>query len=368
MKFKHFGWLIAFCLTLTNASAQRKYEHFLSLLYESGPMLSNGTDWGDEVKNAVEYKALDFRLGWKKINTDTYSYLYRNPRFGLGLNFTIPYFEEIGQPYAIYGFMDVPFSRVNLPKRFQTGYFSQFGVGFNVNPYNPNKNPVNQYLGSKINAFVHLGFWAKYPISPSVDFQASLGLKHLSNGASKKPNAGINLVPFSVGVKYRLGSQSEIQSDKFEIPEFKPSSHWNFALYSGMKNYELGAPVYFRGGLGVNYLIQPSYKYRVGLGMDLFYAQGLYSRFPDLKSTFKNQTSLGLVASWEWQLTENLYVPIGFGAYLYRQEHNQEVTWYYERIGLRYRFSNQLFLGLQIKAHRASADFFEFTLGYTISK
>jgi len=35
-------------------------------------------------------------------------------------------------------------------------------------------------------------------------------------------------------------------------------------------------------------------------------------------------------------------------------------------VGARYRFDNNMSAGMQIKAHKAKADFFEFTLGYTI--
>ncbi len=142
------------------------------------------------------------------------------------------------------------------------------------------------------------------------------------------------------------------------IPAKGLKTFWNFALYTGIKNYEIGEPSYFRGGLGINYLLEPAFKYRVGLGLDLFWAQGLHLRFPERNFSFRDQTSLAIVGSWEWQLTERLFVPIGLGAYLYRNELNQEITWFYERVGARYRIGNHLSAGMQIKAHKAKADFF----------
>ena len=361
-----------FCLALSILGlpsfslAQSSLQRVVSIHYESGPLLSNGTEWGDEVKNATEYKALDVRFGWRKISDRAFDYLYRYPTFGLGMNITLPYFEEIGQPYAVYGYMDIPFSMKRPQNPLQFGYFTQFGVGFNLKPYDPENNPINQYIGSKVNAFVHVGFQARYQLNSRMDLESSIGLKHFSNGSSKKPNSGINLIPFSLGVKYRLGALQEIPERRIEVPKKERRDFWNLMVYTGVKNYDIGEPTYFRGGLGFNYLIEPAYKYRLGLGLDLFYAQGLASRNREIPLTFKNQTSLALVASWEWQLTERLYVPIGFGAYLYRNVHNQEITWFYERIGVRYRFDQNLFAGMQIKAHKAKADFFEFTFGYTL--
>jgi hypothetical protein len=366
--FKGIGILslaVIFCFTHLSL-AQNRFQKTISVTYESGPMLSNGTDWGDKIKHSTDYKALDFRIGWKKVTNTTYNYLYRYPVFGLGFNSALPYSQEIGKPQAIYAYFELPFSRNALNHRLRFFYFGSLGLGFNLKPFDENLNPINQYVGSKVNAYVNLGTTASLQISPRVDLMGSIGLRHYSNGATKKPNAGINLVPFSLGMQVRLGDLRPIPSEKPEIPEKKTKDYWNLALYTGMKNYEIGDPAYFRGGFGLNYLLEPNYKYRLGLGLDLFWAQGMNLRFPEESFSFKDQTSLALVGSWEWQLTERLYVPIGLGVYLYRNEINQEFTWYYERIGARYRFDNNMFAGMQIKAHKAKADFFEFTVGYTI--
>lgn len=344
-----------------------RFQKSISFSYETGPMLSNGTDWGDEIKDAVDYKALDFKIGWRKISNTPFNYFYRYPTLGIGLNTALKNYQEIGMPHTIYGFMEIPFSISAQKDRVNFGYFLQLGVGFNLEPYDADANPNNKYIGSNINAYIHSGLSSTVRISPRTDFQAALGFKHFSNGAAKKPNAGINLFPLNLAMKVKLGDLKTIPN---EIPEIEPKglkTFWNLALYTGMRNYEIGEPSYFRGGLGINYLIEPAHKYRVGLGLDLFWAQGMEARFPEEDFSFKDQTSLAVVGSWEWQLTERLYIPIAFGAYVYRNEVNQEMTWFYERIGARYRFDNNMFAGMQIKAHKAKADFFEFTVGYTIA-
>jgi hypothetical protein len=211
-----------------------------------------------------------------------------------------------------------------------------------------------------------LGLNSTLRITDKVDLQASLGLKHFSNGSTKKPNSGINLIPINLGLHYKLGEVKPIPSEKPFFEKNMRQAYWNFLIYSGLKSYEIGEPEFFRGGLGTSYLITSGYKYRYGLGIDFFWAQGAGIRHPDLDLTFKERTSLAVVGTWEWQLSDNLFIPIGIGAYLYRNEMNQEFTWYYERLGVRYRFDNQLFFGIQVKAHRVKADFFEFTLGYTL--
>lgn len=360
-----FSLFFLFWLSM-NCHSQSRFQKTLNLGYESGPMLSNGTAWGDEIKEAFEYKAIDIQLGWRHIFNTHYNYLYRYPVLGLGFNSTLTHSSEIGRPLAVYGFIEIPFSMKSLKHRLRFGYFTQLGVGFNLKPFDEFRNPVNQYIGSKINSYVHLGLNSNLQISNRVDLQASLGLKHFSNGSTKKPNSGINFIPFNLGLQVKLGDIQPIPATKPEFEERENKAFWNFLLYSGFKNYEIGEPDFFRGGLGVSYVIESGYKYRYGLGIDFFWAQGMPLRYPDLNFSLREQTSTAFVGTWEWQLTDKLFVPIGVGVYFYRNELNQELTWYYERLGVRYRFSNQMIAGVQIKAHRVRADFFEFTLGYTL--
>ncbi len=368
VKLIKVGFFLCLTFLLSPVFAQNpRFQKSLIFSYETGPMLSNGTDWGDEIKNAVDFKALDFKIAWREISNTPFNYLYRYPTIGLGLNSTLKNYKEIGMPHTIYGFMDFPFSIRKQQRRVNFGYFLQLGVGFNLEPYDPYINPINKYIGSNVNAYIHAGLNSSFRVSRRTDLQASLGLKHYSNGAAKKPNAGINLFPLNLSMKVKLGELINIPTERLEIPEKNLKTFWNLALYTGVRNYEIGDPTYFRGGIGINYLLEPAYKYRVGLGLDLFWAQGMKSRFPGEQFSFTDQTSLAAVGSWEWQLTEKLYVPIAFGVYLHRNELNQEMSWFYERIGARYRFDNSMFAGMQIKAHRAKADFFEFTIGYTIA-
>lgn len=362
------GFLVVLFFQLNYALAQdSKYQKVFGFAYETGPLLSNGTDWGDEIKDAVDYKALDFKIGWRKITNSPFNYIYRYPTLGFGFNSALRNYEEIGRPQSIYGFMEIPFSFKGFSRRVSFGYFTQLGVGFNLRPYDSLDNPNNRYIGSKVNGYINLGINATLKLSDRTDLQAGFGLKHFSNGATKKPNSGINLFPLNLSMRVKLGEISPIPTEPYLFPENEISTFWNFAVYTGMRNYEIGDPSYFRGGLGINYLIQPAYKYRLGLGLDFFWAQGMGLRFPEQSHSFRDQTSLAIVGSWEWRLTERIYVPIGLGAYLYRNELNQEITWFYERIGARYRFGNDLFVGMQIKAHKAKADFFEFTFGYTLN-
>ncbi len=368
MKKKILLLFIFLLFSFSVSFSQGKFQKIFEVSVENGPLISNGKPWADEISSLVSYQGLDMRMGWRKIENNHYNYLYRYPTFGLGFSTALNYHSEIGRPQGLYTFAEFPIGKSSIHKRFNISYFYQIGLGFNLNPYDSLDNPINQFVGSELNAYINMGFKSNYRLNDRFGLFATIGLKHYSNGAAKKPNAGINFVPFALGLRTNLTPEFNLPQTKPDFPELEKRTIWNFALYLGSKNYEIGDPSYFRGGIGINYLWDANYKYRFGVGMDLFVAPGMERRYPDQKFTAADGLSYAFVASWEWKLSDRLYMPIGLGAYLIRSELNQESSWFYERIGMRYSFDNNLFAGIQIKAHKARADFFEFTLGYTLSR
>lgn len=347
------------------AFSQEKYDKIIELSVESGPFISNGDPWADELIDLVSYTAFDFRFGWRQ-NKTFMGDLYRNPIFGIGVSSTLPYQSEIGRPMGVYWFFDIPFRPFSQDKRFNFSYFAHLGLGFNLNPYDSLDNPINQFIGSELNSYIHFGAKANYTLSDRFQLFSMLGLKHFSNGSTRKPNAGINLVPVSIGLRYNF-QPSQVKPEEAFLRDRSilfEKGYWNFMLYTGSKNYEIGEGTYFRGGFNLSYIWDKNYKYRYGMGLDVFFAPGLSERTGNTDVGFWDQTSVAIAGAWEWKLTERLYAPVGLGFYIHRNRENQESTVYYERVGLRYLMSENLQFGVQIKAHRIKADFFEFTLGY----
>ncbi|UZD23791.1 acyloxyacyl hydrolase [Algoriphagus halophytocola] len=348
------------------SEAQDKAQKFFEISYDQGPIIGNNKDWADELIDRISYAAVDLRMGWRSPKSTVYNYVNRYPSYGIGFTSNLKYYSEIGRPMAIYGFGEFPFGKESYLKKLNFSYYAQVGLGFGMNPYDAESNALNGFVGTGMNIHVGVGFKGFYQLAETVGIFASAGLKHYSNGSIKKPNSGINFVPIALGVRLKMGQEPFSPVAKPEFPQKDYKGYWNIAAYAGAKSYEIGEKAYFRGGLGVNYLWDFSYKYKAGIGIDWFYGAGASERYPTEDVKFTDINSFAVVGSWEWQLTERFYMPIAFGVYLSKAHYNQEAAQYYERIGVRYRAKNNLFAGLQIKAHKAKADFFEFTFGYTI--
>jgi hypothetical protein len=347
---------------------ERKNVKYFDLRFENGLMLDNGTEEAAEMIRNSYYNGIDLRLGFRNIqNNNIYSNVYRRPYIGVGFYSSTFHNRDIGKPNAVYFFITVPFT-FEQNKRFSFSYSGAFGLSFNFNPYDSISNPTNLFIGSEQNCYFHFGIAAGYRISDRVTMNFTTGIKHFSNGSFKKPNKGLNLIPFTLGVSYKL-TKEEIPQIRHKIPEFIPHNVWLFSVAAGSKHYDIDdRQNYLKMTYSFIYLRQTNYKYRFGGGIDLFYSAHPEARIPVSGTEIDNSFSAALTCDFEWAINENLSVPIGFGFYLKRNEANEEVEPYYERTGMKYRFNNNLFAAVTIKAHGGKADYFEWTIGYALQK
>jgi len=344
-----------------------KYSHSLSFSVENGIMLGNGTEFSDQIVNSSYYNGIDFRYGWSKNDPeDTYNRVYRYPTIGIGYYSSTFHNANIGKPNALYFFFVMPV-RFEGTKRWTGSYTGAFGLSYNFNPYNEVNNPTNVFIGSYRNCYLNLGFALNYHMSSRLTAFGSVGYKHFSNGSFKQPNYGINLFPLSVGLHYKLSGKT-LPVPETAMPAYISHDQFNFMVAVGSKNYVAGDPNYLKITFGLNYLRAFSYKYKMGIGMDLFYSASSDLRNHSLQSDFSRSVSYALVGSWEWSITKVIYVPIGLGYYLHHNIENGEEENYYERVGLRFRLADHYNVGVTIKAHGGSADYFEWTFAYTFHK
>lgn len=355
-------------IDLTKPKKSPKFEKYLDLSVEGGPMLGNGSDFGEQIRNSSSYIGVDARLGFRRGSDNLYSKVYRFPTFGIGFYSSTFHNANVGEPNALYFFLNMPFTFPRYQK-IRFSYFASYGLSYNFNPFDPEENPLNLFIGSYRNVYAHLGFRAAVNLTDRTALSSTFGFKHFSNGASSLPNSGINLFPFSLGVQYRLTKESNLDFTDTSLPKHQSKTAIHFHVAPGVKEYFVGDIKHLKLGTGIHVLREFSYKHRFGLGLEHFHSGGWETRVQEPReNSFWDANSFAVFGSWEWLLTEKLYAPMGVGIYTHRNRFNDEWNWFYQRIGLRYRFDNNLFTGLSIKAHKGRADFFEWTLGYTIFK
>ena len=327
-------------------------------------VLSNGTSTGKALVDSSVYDAFNIRLGWQIPSPDTYSQIYRHQMLGLGFYYSNFHNQNFGKPMGLYGWFNIPFKGYNQQSRWRFGYYGAFGISFGFNPFDETYNPNNKYIGSRNNCYVAVFFNASYMLSRNWILIGAAGFRHFSNSSFSLPNAGINMLPATISIAYRV-NKVQIRTTQDSIARFKPFFVGNLLLTAGEKQYQIGGTRYIKNTFAAQAMYQWSYKHRVGIGADVFYAAGgqLRDSTPG-KSDFSKQFSMGLTINGDWILRSNLYVPMGIGFYLKRNPFNDENQRYYLRVGLRARIAKHYLAGITVKAHGGSADVFEWTLGY----
>lgn len=206
-------------------------------------------------------------------------YPYAIQGIGIGYN-TFFNSSEIGNPLSIYLFQT---SRIaSITQTVSLDYEWNFGASFGWKKYDAEKNPQNQVVGSKANAYIYLGFLLNWQISSNTNLRSGIGLTHYSNGNTSFPNLGVNAIEASIGVVHFFGNyEKSIYSDSLPRNHlFKPYINYDLILYGATRKRgvipEDSNPMLAPGSFGViglnfNPLYNFSKYFRAGVSLDLQY-------------------------------------------------------------------------------------------------
>jgi len=335
---------------------------------ENGGMLYKNGRVRDEL-GEIYYNGINLKIGWQtERGSDVYHQLFHYPIYGIGLYSSTFRKAAIGTPNALYGFVAIPIKPGRF-SRWDFNYRISLGLASNFEPYDEENNPFNTLLGTHRNVFIDLGLQANYHLSDHFQIGTGFAFHHFSNGAIKKPNTGINLIPVTVALTYRpLPKRYDFGTDS--IPPLDAVNQFDFLYAMGIKQLRHGGRQYFKSTLGLFWNRPVDYKWRLGFGVNLFYSQS----GRDLEAAGEKTGTLGALLSGgpafniDHVLTSNLYLNGNIGCYVHRNKFNGETDAVFLRMGVRYRVIDNAYMGISIKAHKAVADYVEWTLGYALMR
>ena len=347
----------------------RRKQLLIQLDVENGGTIGNNK-LVRESFGEIYYNAVNLRVGWQTSSDgDPYHQLYNYPIYGVGFYASTFRKAAIGTPTALYGFFSAPIGRRTF-KRWDFSYRIALGLASNFEPYNEDNNPNNVLIGSHRTVFIDLGAQVNYRLGRHLQLGAGLSFHHFSNGSIRQPNKGINLLPFSTTLTYIPYRQTPDFS-KQELPELDEKGQIHLQYAFGIKQFNPeNKKRYFKSTLGLYWSYAVGYKWRLGVGGDLFYSDS--GNKPEIAGDkvhkFGSLFSGGPAFYIDHVLTKRLYLNGNAGVYLHRNTFNGEVSGLFLRIGTRYKVWKNAFAGVSIKAHAGKADFVEWTMGYTLQR
>jgi len=208
------------------------------------------------------------------------SQIFPNTYQGIGIAiFDFGNTKEIGTPIAFYLFQKSPIA--SFSSRLSLNYEWNFGLSTGWQPYNPETNPNNIIVGSKLNAYINLGASLKWQMSKHFALNTGVDFTHFSNGNTEYPNAGVDIPGFKIGVAYDVkGNRQNDQKDPYSItPEATKHISYDVVVFGSWRrkgvnyfNQQIPSPQKYPvlGGY-----FAPMYnvanRLRTGLSLDFIY-------------------------------------------------------------------------------------------------
>jgi hypothetical protein len=333
---------------------------FIFGAYAQGAIILNHTP---AVSHLVASHPTGFELNVQRQTTGAAAWhsWYKYPKVGLALVYYDYHNPILGRSYAASVYMSkalVRTTRHDLSFRLGTGlaYFPQH--------YDLYTNRKNTFIGSPLNATLQLRLEYDVALSQHLGLLMALALNHYSNGATAKPNFGVNLPTLLLGVNYHQVRLAPAAANPGPLPA---DVRHNFVTISTSLGYKQRT-----GGDRTHYLVNSltlaagrrlNRKSNLLIGLEGFYDRSLRADLRDSARTAANLPDVKKASALVGHelLFGRLALATHLGLYFYNPYKSN--AFYYERVGLKYQFTHLLFGAIDLKVHRTVADVIEFKVG-----
>lgn len=343
--------------------------------YHHDGFLENNSNLDTYLKSMNSH-AWEFRMGINTNGKRAWQKLWKYPTYGIGFYQT--YWEAtsyLGNPSALFVYFNAPFT--NPHKKLSFNYDIGIGVSYNFLAYNPDTNPENDLIGSDVNVYLNFRGELNWEVTKRFSADLGIGWTHFSNGRTRTPNIGVNLLGWDLGLKYhfRPSHKDMYDNELFKpdlidvtIPEFTPFYEYYAVLSGGWRtsSNDVESPtIYGVGSLAIDAARHYGHMGKYSIGLDIFYDSGLVEEYEkeNKSSNSSDYFFTGIHVGHELKIQKFAFVTqLGF----YLQEKPEKGA-IYTRFGLRYDVTKNFHIRGGLKTLNGfAADFIEWGVGYSI--
>jgi hypothetical protein len=365
--------LIAQDSTITTKTLDKKPHYAtVELKYHRDGFPSNGSNLDDFLTSA-KANALEMRFGISTYGKRAWQKTWKFPTYGIGFYQTDwEATQYLGNPSAIFVFFNAPL--IGAQKKFSFNYDIGIGVAYNFLAYDPETNPENDLIGSDVNVYLNFRGELNYELSNRLNADFGIGWTHFSNGRTRTPNIGVNMIGLDLGMKYHFRpSKKELYTSENFKPEllspetgdFSPFWEYSSTVSGGWRtsSNDINSETIYRVG---SLAFEANRHYgnigKYGIGFDIFYDSGLVEEFPEGTS---NSEFIYTGINFGHQLKIQKFTFITqLGVYLQDKPEKGKI---YTRFALRYDIVKNLYIRGGLKTLNGfAADFIEWGVGYSI--
>ena len=317
-----------------------------------------------------------------------------NPTVGLGMSYIDLGAKAMGKAIAMY-----PYIMLN---GFRSEHFKlkvKLGSGLaalNEHYYTTLDEPIpNMTFATTINAYLTGGLNFEFPITRNLTINSELGFFHMSNGRTKEPNKGANVLYGGIGLVGVINPVEGDEKEPIEFPDLPYNWSLNVTASSGIHAADRTDPNRFLIlSLHIGGIYNTCNWHGIGLGADLFYNdgignaktnRGMYRVTEDDWRRMRGGLSINnefkfgdITAMLDWGVylfnpVRNLYAndhPIyGMGPrplFYKSEETGVDEAFHYIRFGIKYRICDNVYLQALAKTHMHICALIECGVSYQI--
>ncbi len=337
----------------------------LEVSYFTGSIYKHTDDITHLITGHPEGVLLSYNF--KTFGKNEWEQVYNYPDYGFSFQYQDYKNKYLGEVYALGAHYNFYFLKRHLQLRISQG------IGMTNKPYDKQTNFKNNAFGSK---FMSSNLFAlnykKENLLGQFGVQAGFIFTHFSNGRIKSPNSGINTWAVNAGINYNFEKQQPeyISGDTLPRKSFREPLRYSVYFRSGVSESPItnsGQKPFYHISLAVDKRL--GRKSALQLGADVFYSMYLKEFIPYVSTAYPNRSyadanadykRIGVFVGHELFINK-ISIETQIGYYAYKPfKYESDV---YQRAGLKYYATKNLFGGIALKAHGGRAVALEVGIG-----
>lgn len=359
-------WKLSVCLSslFVCSSAISQENWSASLHYHQGAIVPHSKN----ISHLITTKPTGFlfSINHRTTGNKSWQHEYRFPDVGFSFHTQFNHNKTLGDLYGAYGHYNFYFLNRKLQLRVAQG------VAYATNPYNKETNFRNVAYGSKWMPSTYFMLSYDQPrIWHNIGLNAGISFMHHSNATIKSPNTSTNTLSLNLGLLYHF-SDEDLVTKSSSYTDYPQKMRYNLLFRTGVnESHIIGMgqkPFYHIAAIAE----KPLSNYgAVQLGTEFFLSNSLKELIPFLATSFPEEEMnkdtdwkrIGLFVGYEWYL--NKLTAEGNIGYYIHDEYKKNGS-LYQRLGLRYYVTSNVFGIMSLKTHFAKAEAFEVGVGYKL--
>ena len=302
-----------------------------------------------------------FELSLNKINTSLESWRIFN-RYSISgiqmsyFNFQNP--EIVGSTF-VFTFFTEPI--ISFHERWLFSVKAGAGFSYQTKIYDPDNNPSNAFFSTRISFPLYLVARFKYRLNENSYFTLSGSYNHISNGAIKTPNYGINFPTLAIGIEHFQKPIPDLERAYKAIRKNKLSDQ--YIIIQTLAGYKIvyGEPVY-AFGLHSCYTWQFRSHYALNAGAEIILDGGVRRRIK-VENMDLDYKRVALTVGQNFLFGRVTFAQ-HFGYYIYSPYKAKQPV--YQLYELSYRIFPEFRAGLYLKAHASDAELSGISFSYIL--